>query len=305
MVRNAFFSNALYEPGTMPREMALPIRGEQPWSETYDWWNFPFQPMFVYSNVADAGIQLTKLGECPKTQPKTPKPSISDALRHKNQANFAKKKCNDNFCTDPNLLRIIGLNGSLDSIKWNQNRIFYVCYNLVISCQIHADHSRTIAKNFKYYYGTNACISRISVSANGNLLAASTCEIPNLIILWNIESCNRLATLNENGDVIGKTINSMSFSCNDTLLAISGTDYNDKITIIIWKLRLVFDQNFSASRIKGIVLAKQHSEFHIQCLQFLPSGFSHEYRLVSAGSSNIRFWRIKEGLDRQGIIRYF
>ena len=64
-----------------------------------------------------------------------------------------------------------------------------------------------------------------------------------------------------------------------------------KEIIIVWDISRIHKGE------KVEILAKQVSEFNILCLKFSPID---NYRLISCGKENIRFWRIKETRNIRG-----
>jgi len=81
-----------------------------------------------------------------------------------------------------------------------------------------------------------------------------------------------------------KSVECISFSCDRSLLAISGRDEKNKENIIIYN---VCELNSSA---KPIQITKQISNFNIIAMKFSPID---PFVLMSCGRENIRCWRLK------------
>lgn len=81
------------------------------------------------------------------------------------------------------------------------------------------------------------------------------------------------------------TMKCLSFSPDGRFLASVGKDAHNKELIVVWDLSRIYKNE------KPEILARQTSDFNILCLKFSPID---NYRLVSCGKENIRFWRIKE-----------
>jgi len=84
---------------------------------------------------------------------------------------------------------------------------------------------------------------------------------------------------------------SVSFSPDGRLLASVGKDQHNKQMIIVWDISRIHRGE------KPDIFAKQTSDFNILCLKFSPID---NFKMVSCGQQNIRFWRIKETRNIRG-----
>lgn len=87
------------------------------------------------------------------------------------------------------------------------------------------------------------------------------------------------------------TMKCVSFSPDGRFLASVGKDSHNKELIVVWDISRIHRNE------KPDILARQTSDFNILCLKFSPID---NYRLVSCGKENIRFWRIKETANIRG-----
>ncbi len=149
------------------------------------------------------------------------------------------------------------------------NRLYYssgsviVCYNIETGKQ-------------KFLLGHTDAVATMDVCEN--VLASAQVGEKAVIRVWindkNVISYNGPAT----------KIQQVRLSSNGALLAMVGLDGYNRQIIVVVSIKDV------QTRKKIEFVAKQISDFHIQCLKFAPCDPN---RLVSCGKENIRFWRIK------------
>ena len=87
------------------------------------------------------------------------------------------------------------------------------------------------------------------------------------------------------------TLQCLSFSPDGRFLASVGKDERNKERIIIWDISRVHKHE------KPVIIAQQTADYNITSLRFSPID---NFRLVSCGKENIRFWRIRETRNIRG-----
>jgi WD repeat-containing protein 90 len=87
------------------------------------------------------------------------------------------------------------------------------------------------------------------------------------------------------------SVKCVAFSPDGRFLAVVGKDSHNKELIAVWDISKVHKGE------KPEMFAKQTSDFNILSLKFSPID---NYRLVSCGKENIRFWRVREGGNIRG-----
>lgn len=97
------------------------------------------------------------------------------------------------------------------------------------------------------------------------------------------------------------TIQCVSFSPNGQFLAVVGKESEEKKyekeVIYPKEMIIVWDISRIHTGQKAEILAKQVSQFNIIQLKFSPID---NYKLISCGYQNIRFWRIRETRNIRG-----
>lgn len=83
----------------------------------------------------------------------------------------------------------------------------------------------------------------------------------------------------------------VSFSPDGRYLACVGKDNHNKELVVVWDISKIHKGE------KPEIAAKQTSDFNILNLRFSPID---NFRLVSCGKENIRFWRIKQAGNIRG-----
>ena len=80
----------------------------------------------------------------------------------------------------------------------------------------------------------------------------------------------------------------ISFSHDSNLLCIAGSDKLSRDEILVVELSPISD----SKKLSAKIIARQVSEFNILTIKFSPI---ENDKIISCGSENIRFWRVKNG----------
>lgn len=141
--------------------------------------------------------------------------------------------------------------------------------------------------------GHSAPVAIIEVSMDGRMMVTCEAGVNAHLVLWDLQEGKRLAVLQPHAE----SVQSVHFNPESTMLCTSGWDHLRRIQIIIWDIPSVVQAssgngNISKESSKGVVLARQLSDFHISKIVFSPF---EEHSFVSCGRENIRFWRTRKG----------
>jgi WD40 repeat protein len=146
--------------------------------------------------------------------------------------------------------------------------------------------SRIINKR-GFFFGHSAPICCFDIASHGNMLASAQEGKNSIIRIWDYHTARCLSML----PMPVVTMKCISFSPDGRYLASVGKDAHNKELIVVWDISKIHRNE------KPEILARQTSDFNILCLKFSPID---NYRLVSCGKENIRFWRIKETANIRG-----
>lgn len=204
----------------------------------------------------------------------------------------APTKVNPKLNQDPimELKHIIGYSPSKClNLRWsriaNENIVLFTSCGSLIAMDVETN------KQVRFFFGHSAPICCFDVSQSGNLIASAQEGKNSIIRIWDYHNARCLQMLT----MPVTQLQCVSFSPDGRFLACVGKEgaakRYGKEMIIVWDISRI------AKGEKAEILAKQVSEFNIIQLKFSPID---NYKLISCGKQNIRFWRIKETRNIRG-----
>ena len=219
---------------------------------------------------------------------------------HSNASNVYKagmyvgeqRQMNSKFNMDPimELRHIIGYSPSRClSLKWsripNENTVLFTSCGSLIAMDVETSQQK------RFFFGHSAPICCFDVAQNGHLIASAQEGKNSIIRIWDYHNARCLQMLT----MPVTNLQCLSFSPDGRFLACVGKEgaakRYGKEMIIVWDISRIHKGE------KADILAKQVSEFNILDLKFSPVD---NYKLISCGKQNIRFWRIKETRNIRG-----
>ena len=111
-----------------------------------------------------------------------------------------------------------------------------------------------------------------------------------MIRIWDYHNARSLQILMMKVTTLS-TFQCLSFSPDGRFLASVGKDERNRERIIIWDISRVHKHE------EPVIIASQTSDYNITSLKFSPID---NFRLVSCGKENIRFWRIRQTQNIRG-----
>jgi WD40 repeat protein len=165
------------------------------------------------------------------------------------------------------------------NLKWSrlphENIVVFSSAGVLITMDVETMQQK------RFFFGHSAPISCFDIASHGALLASAQEGKNSIIRIWDYHTARCLSML----PMPVVTMKCLSFSPDGRFLASVGKDAQNKELIIVWDISKIHRNE------KPEILARQTSEFNILSLKFSPVD---NFRLVSCGKENIRFWRIKE-----------
>ena len=203
-----------------------------------------------------------------------------------------QRQMNPKLNTDPvmELRHIIGYSPARClSLKWsriaNENIVLFTSCGSLIAMDVETNQQK------RFFFGHSAPICCFDVSQSGALIASAQEGKNSIIRIWDYHNARCLQMLT----MPVTNLQCVSFSPDGRFLACVGKEgaakRYGKEMIIVWDISRIHKGE------KAEILAKQVSEFNIIALKFSPID---NYKLISCGKQNIRFWRIKETRNIRG-----
>ena len=286
-VRNLFTSDNFYSWTTLPREMLLFNSKSQIEKNDIMWL---LKDVSDTGNAKDSGIPVHQSRD---RLPVPVKPrSIKATGRRFSTFQSDKPKKADpksangfflqskHFKRNPylSLDRINAFEGRNPSVlKWvpEKNEIVYAYKSTVISMS-------TDDMKQRFFFGHDAPIQSIVMSADGDILVSAQEGNVALIRIWEYSTGRCLFMLNAHSH----GITSMDLSADGKALAVVGLDSYGKQVIAIWDVSEVQTSE------KATLILKQRTEYDINCLKF--SAFEEDH-LMTCGVDSIRMYRLRNG----------
>jgi WD40 repeat protein len=178
------------------------------------------------------------------------------------------------------LKHIIGYSpSSCLNLKWSrlphENIVVFSSAGVLITMDVETLQQK------RFFFGHSSPISCFDIASHGALLASAQEGKNSIIRIWDYHTARCLSML----PMPVVTMKCLSFSPDGRFLASVGKDAHNKELIVVWDISRIHRNE------KPEILARQTSDFNILSLKFSPID---NYRMVSCGKENIRFWRIKE-----------
>jgi WD40 repeat protein len=135
------------------------------------------------------------------------------------------------------------------------------------------------------FLGHTNKISIIATDARTLLLATAQTGKNPIVRIWDVESCKCHAVL----QVHQNEISCLALSDSGNSMVGVGKDRHMKELIVIWDISKI------AQTGQAPIVIQHSFDYSVTSMKFLPF---EETKLVSCGSGNIRFWRLKGGIFR-------
>ncbi|GMF19093.1 unnamed protein product [Phytophthora fragariaefolia] len=152
-----------------------------------------------------------------------------------------------------------------------------------------------VAAREHFLYGHSASICALAVSSDGGILASVELPIQDIqhgVRLWDLSSRECITVVKSQP----KGVHALCFSNPSKrrlLLCIVGRDECFRTQIFIWDCSCLRRGNEPALSPAAVSLvARQTSDFPIDCIAFSPYENQDQYHLVSCGRENVRYWRV-------------
>jgi len=181
------------------------------------------------------------------------------------------------------LKHVIGYSGALaagdPSALWyhaeNEKSLIFPSGSTLIAMDVNTMEQR-------FFFGHSAAINSLTMTDDGKYIASGQTGKSPIVRFWETSTgrCIGAITLPMN------EVKTLAFSYSGEYFATSGKDSHSRQLIMVWSIA-----GMEQGRAPEMI-ARQLSDFDIQCLKFSPVDSS---RLASCGRENIRFWRIKNG----------
>ena len=209
-------------------------------------------------------------------------PTKSTALSHcfSEKMELMERSIKTSLKPDPviGLLKTMGcsVNRFRKGICWafNDRFIVYSANAIVIALDLKS-HLQ------KFFVGHSNVVSCVCVNSASTVMVSGQIGEHGIVRIWNFSTC-QLFTLFRCPCI---DLKSLQFSNDNVHLCAVGNDVYGKAVVVLW------DSSELQKRTQMNMLSKVHADIDIQSVQFNPIDSA---RMVSCGSENIRFWRLKQ-----------
>ncbi|XP_067044850.1 WD repeat-containing protein 90-like isoform X1 [Acropora muricata] len=176
------------------------------------------------------------------------------------------------------LKRVVGFGGgTFREALWTKNGscIVYPCHAIIVSIEVSSGQQQ-------FFTGHTEKVSALAFDGRTDILASAQTGSPSVIRVWKYQTRKCAAMFRAEVH----NVHCISLSCSGNILCGVGKDNQSRQMVVVW------DVSHAVRGGEVSIIAKAHTDVDICRMKIAEFDDS---RLVSCGTDNIRFWRIRHG----------